>query len=791
MQSTQHKLRFSLHGVIATLACCFAACPAPKSFASESTGQQIYRNQCARCHGKSGEGTEDNYPDPLTGDKSVAQLTKLIHKTMPDDADNKCSADDAAKVAAYIYDAFYSADARIRNKPARIEPSRLTVQQHQNAVADLIASFHSPVDWGTERGLHAEYYNSRDFNPKAHSLERTDAEVNFHWGESSPDPKKLESKEFSAIWKGSLLAPDTGDYEFVVRTEHATRLFVNDNKVPLIDAWVLSGHKSEHSSEIHLLGGRVYPIKLEFSRGKQGVNDKDKNKKQFRPDAKTSISLQWKRPYHTLHVIPTRNLSVQSAPEVFVTQTHFPPDDRSVGYERGTSISKAWDEATTECAIETAGYVADHLQQLSGKSTDAASNEPILRKFCGLFAERAFRRPLSEEQQKFYVQRQFEAAPNLITGVKRGVLLTLKSPRFLYRELDGAKNDPYDVAARMSFGLWDSLPDDELISTAKHDKLKTHEQIVAQLNRMLPNLRTRSKQRGFFLDWLKISQPHDLSKDPKTYHEFTPQVASDLRTSLELSIDSMLESSSADFRQFLLSDAFWFNGRLAHVYGVKMSPDASFQKIEFEPNHRAGVLSHPYMLASLAYTNASSPIHRGVFLTRNVLGRVLRPPPKAMTPLPANVHAELSTRQRVALQTKPKACQACHGMINPLGFTLENFDAIGRYRTEEKDRPIDATGSYLTQSGQVEKIKGAKDLAQFVATSEEAQTAFVKQMFQHTVKQSVFAYGPNRLHDLQQFFVAHDFNIKKLLVEIVAVSANPDLGQAMPDKSTKELTQSR
>jgi hypothetical protein len=264
-----------------------------------------------------------------------------------------------------------------------------------------------------------------------------------------------------------------------------------------------------------------------------------------------------------------------------------------------------------------------------------------------------------------------------------------------------------------------------------------------------------------------------LSKDPKAFPEFTPDVASDLRTSLELSLDEMLDGGSADYRQFLLSDAVYLNGRLAKIYGAQLPADAPFQKVDFEPDRRAGVLSHPYLLASLAYTSTSSPIHRGVFLSRSVLGRVLRPPAESIAPLPPDVHAELSTRQRVALQTRPEACQGCHSMINPLGFTMENFDAIGRYRALERDQPIDATGSYLTQSGDVEKFKNMKDLATFLAASDESQTAFVKQLFHHTVKQPIFAYGPNRLRELQQNFAKYEFNIQKLVVEIVASSANP------------------
>ena len=129
----------------------------------------------ARCHGKAGEGTDDNYPDPLEGDKSVAQLTKLIHETMPDDADTKTSADDRPKSPTYIYDTLYSPEARVRNKPARVELSRLTVRQYQNAVADLIGSFRPAAKWGTSAALSREYNQSRHIgSDKKKHFERTD-----------------------------------------------------------------------------------------------------------------------------------------------------------------------------------------------------------------------------------------------------------------------------------------------------------------------------------------------------------------------------------------------------------------------------------------------------------------------------------------------------------------------------------------------------------------------------------------------------------------------------------------
>src|SRR5262249_18296127 len=153
--------------------------------------------------------------------------------------------------------------------------------------------------------------------------------------------------------------------------------------------------------------------------------------------------------------------------------------------------------------------------------------------------------------------------------------------------------------------------------------------------------------------------------------------------------------------------------------------DAAFQKVSLKNGERSGILSHPYLMATFAYTSTSSPIHRGVFLARSVLGRSLRPPPEAFTPLSPDLHPKLNTRERVVLQTRDRSCLVCHGMINPLGFTMEHFDAVGRYRDKEKDRPIDATGAYQPREGTGVKFTGLRDLAKFLAGSEEVQDAFV------------------------------------------------------------------
>jgi hypothetical protein len=160
-----------------------------------------------------------------------------------------------------------------------------------------------------------------------------------------------------------------------------------------------------------------------------------------------------------------------------------------------------------------------------------------------------------------------------------------------------------------------------------------------------------------------------------------------------------------------------------------------------------------------------------VFISRSLLGRSLKPPPEAVSPLGADVHADLTTRERIALQTNSDNCMSCHGMINPLGFTLEHFDAIGRYRAEEQGKPIDAKGEYLTRTGTKVEFAGVRNLAKFLAESDEVHAAFVQQLFHYLIKQPVRAYGSDRLPELTRSFQESEFNIRKLVATIVASAA--------------------
>ena len=722
------------------------------------TGREIFREQCAKCHGPKGEGVPGKYDGPLQGERSFEKLTRYIERNMPDDAPGKCTGERAATVARYIYNSFYSREARLRkSKPPRVELVRLTNLQYLNSVADLVKEFTGKDGaLSEETGLHAIYYNSKGFENDKMVIERMDRQVDFDFGEGKPDPKLDGTNGFSMQWRGSIKAEETGEYEFTLKTPNGARLWLNDDAEPLIDAWVASGQTSEHKATLRLIGGRAYPLKLNFFKSKEKG---------------AAISLQWKPPHGAQETIPGRNLLPSGTSPTMVVTTAFPPDDSSLGYERGVSVSKAWDEATTAAAIEVANYVVSNLDRLSRSKPDDTNRIARIEAFCDEFVTAAFHRPLTPQQKSIFVSAHFKKAAKTEDAVKRVVLLTLKSPRFLYRGLDDAKPDDFEAAARLSYGLWDSLPDEDLRKLAAQGSLHTPEQIAQRVKSMLGDPRARAKMQTFFHHWMQMDRVENLSKDDKIFPGFTPGIIADLRTSLNLFLEDTMWRNTSDYRTLLLADFLFLNNRLAEFYGISTNATDDFVKVTLNPKERSGVLTHPYLLSAFSYQKFTSPIHRGVFLTRNIVGRALKPPPMAMTFKDTDFAPNLTMREKVSQLTRPQNCQSCHSVINPLGFSLEQYDAVGRFRTSDHDRPIDSVSDYVTDDGQVVRLAGARDIAEFAIGSEHAQNAFIQQLFHQIVKQPLLAYGADTMTRLRESFIASEFNMQKLLSEIVTISA--------------------
>jgi mono/diheme cytochrome c family protein len=777
-------------------------------------GRSVYEQSCADCHGDRGQGAEGAYERALVGDLSVGQLSRLIENTMPEGSPEDCVGADAQAVAAYMYQAFYSEAAQIRTRPPQLSLARLTAEQTRQYFADLYAHF----DWiprpGDQRGLTAEYFNSGRRSKENKVVERVDEAIFFDFGRESPGAG-LPHDDFSIVWRGGLTTNVSGQYEIVIRSTCSFVCNLGHHQRTFIDNHVQSGDQTEFRKEIHLTAGRVYPFQLTFTQRKRTTE---------LPPA--SVSVSWVPPGGAEQIIGPQNWVPGWLPGAFALQTPLPPDDRSYGYERGIRVDRDWDESTTSAILEFSQIAVQELwpayqhkhrdQQFEGRS--------LLSKFLLELLTVAFRSPLQEDLAQVFVDKQIELEPDDGEAIKRVLLLGLKSPRFLYPAVELGLSPSARAGSRLALILWDSLPVDQRLAKAIDDNhLESEQQLREMAWHMLDDYRTRGKTRGMLNEWLGIGQFHDSAKQSELYPGFDHRLLSDLRESLDTFLDWVVWEGSGDYRQLVSADWGFTTAAMAEFYGGDWAPIDPFAAsvptkqeeppaenqpsadeqppaenqppAEIQPpaenqppaeippaaydglrktppsGRRAGVLNHPYMMSRLAYHDVTSPIHRGVFMLRYLLGRTMQPPQDAFSPLSPDLHPDLTTRQRVELQTSPESCQACHSRINGLGYVFEHWDAVGRFRQQERDQTIDAHGDYVNRDGNKIQFNGTGQLAEYVVSSTDAHQAFVRRAFQHFVQQPPAAYGEETLDRLTQLFVSSGFNIKHLLVEIAVTAA--------------------
>ncbi len=737
-------------------------------------GAAIYEKHCVECHGKAGEGVAGKYDDPLSGERTIASLARYIDRTMPEDREDELGAEESERVAAYIFDAFYSPAARQRLNPARVAAARLTNRQFRESVADLFGSFDREVPQGAPVGLQAEYFQSDGMNKKQRRFaSREDRRLDFDFGEEAP-VLGCSPEQYSVVWNGSLLPTETGWHEFRLTTPNGARFYLNvdfqrgdrnsrddgdGRRAPaLVDMWVSSGMMMRTETvRVHLLGGRAYPLRLDYFKYLDRLG---------------SVKLEWKPPGGVFEVLGAPYLSPAPATHVTVVDTEFPADDASEGYERGTEVSKAWHEATTLAALSVANQALGRLNRLADVGDDSPDRVEKLRAFVATLAERAFRRPMPPEERQRFTDHVFAEglAPEL--AVKRGILLVLKSPRFLYPDL-GMAADDHAVASRLALTLWDSLPDEPLRQAAAAGQLHTPEHVRAHAERMLPHPRTRAKMHEFFRTWLVLDKGVDVRKDTDAYPGFDATLVADLRRSLSLFADGVVWGPQSDYRELLQSDHLLMNRRLAAYYGAPEPAEDDFLPVSLDAGNRAGILTHPYLLASHSYFRTTSPIHRGVFLTRHVMGRALKSPPVAISFEDMHLDPSLTMREKVTEITRKDACMGCHAAINPLGFNLENFDAVGRFRTVDNQKPVDAAVDYTTAEGETVKLRSPREMAEHATATASARRGFIRQLFNSFVKQPPAAYGADTLEQLDARFIASGHNIRSLVTELAVRAALP------------------
>jgi hypothetical protein len=326
------------------------------------------------------------------------------------------------------------------------------------------------------------------------------------------------------------------------------------------------------------------------------------------------------------------------------------------------------------------------------------------RRILANLMRRAYRRPVTDDdlEQPLKLFRQARDEGDFDAGIELGLSAILVSPHFLFRvERDPSNAAPgtayrisdVELASRLSFFLWSSIPDDELLALAERGELSSPGVLEQQVRRMLADERSQALATNFAGQWLHLRNLESYTPDSRLFPDFDDNLRQALRLETELFFASVMREDRSVF-DLLKADYTYLNERLARHYGIPHIYGSRFRRVSLDPeSHRGGLLRHGSVLAVTSYANRTSPVIRGKWVLENIIGMPTRPPPADVPALKDNtVAANLSVRERLAAHRDNAACATCHKRIDPPGFALENFDAVGRWRDFESDKPVDASG---------------------------------------------------------------------------------------------------
>lgn len=335
------------------------------------------------------------------------------------------------------------------------------------------------------------------------------------------------------------------------------------------------------------------------------------------------------------------------------------------------------------------------------------SDGACARAIVSRFARRAYRRPVAERDLRplLAMYEAGKAEGGFEAGVSRALTRILVAPEFLFRlERDPANVAPgaayplsdLELASRLSFFLWSSIPDDELLDVAARGRLRTAAVLEQQVRRMLQDPRSRSLVTNFAGQWLWLRNLRVAAPNPDIFPEWEESLRDALRTETELFVESTIREDRSVL-DLLDADYTFVNQRLAEHYDIPNIYGSHFRRVTVPDDRRRGLLGHGSILTTTSYDDRTSPVKRGAFLLENILGAPPPPPPPDVPTLPDNQQngKALTMRERMAQHRTNAVCASCHSRIDPLGFALENFDAIGRWRATDMGNPIDASGTLL------------------------------------------------------------------------------------------------
>ena len=414
----------------------------------------------------------------------------------------------------------------------------------------------------------------------------------------------------------------------------------------------------------------------------------------------------------------------------------------------------------------------------SCRPSQLSSEEACATQILSTLARRAYRRPVTETDVERLVSfyRLGRAERDFDTGIRRGLERMLAAPSFLFRiQHEPATAVPgtvyrlndLDLASRLSFFIWSSIPDDELLDLAVRGALKDPAVLNRQVRRMMRDARSRALVDNFANQWLKLGKLGGVVPDVDAFPDFDENLRDAMQQETHLFIGSQLKDDRS-VMELLTANYTFLNERLARHYQVPNVYGNHFRRVSFADGSRGGLLSQASILTVTSYPNRTSPVVRGKWLLETMLGSPPPPPPLNVPPLKENEKGEndrpLSVRERMEAHRRSPACAVCHVRMDPLGFSLENFDALGKWRTQSDGAPIDATAA-LPDGTQFEGVVGLRALlagheAEFVGTLTEKLLAYA-------LGRGVEFYDLPTVRAIVKSAAANEYRWSSLIAEIV------------------------
>jgi hypothetical protein len=333
-------------------------------------------------------------------------------------------------------------------------------------------------------------------------------------------------------------------------------------------------------------------------------------------------------------------------------------------------------------------------------NTGAACVDKIL----STLARRAYRRPVTKSEvaalTKFVALAKADGQ-TVEQGIQLAIQAILVSPHFLFHlERDLHPNDPskvhrisdVELASRLSYFLWNSMPDDQLLALAERRQLSTPAVLDAEVKRMLADPKSFAMAENFAGQWLEIRNLDSIRPDPQKFPDWTPELRDAMKVETRMFFDSMLRENRP-IGEFITARYTFLNEMLAKYYGIEGVTGPEFRRVDLKTDQRGGVLSQGSVLAVSSYPTRTSVVIRGKYILQNILGTPPPPPPADVPALDEeSVGTAASLRQQMEKHRSNAICASCHSRMDPLGFGLENYDAIGKWRTQDGAFPVDSSG---------------------------------------------------------------------------------------------------